>query len=406
LVTKPRDLRTGRPIWPGRPAAAFPIRKLTRDIDTDVLIIGAGITGAMIADNLVEAGRKVVMVDRRPPGSGSTSASTALVQYEVDTPLSVLVRKIGRDPAIRAWRRSRLAVEAVAARLHELSVPDVVRRDSLYLAGDELDAEGLAREFRARRMAGLSDSLLSRKQLKERFGIARSAGLLGYGNLAIDPRKTTLALLANATEKGARVYSPVTIAHVDCKPRSATATTATGHTIACRHLIFATGYEWPTDIPAGDHKIVSTYAIATVKQKAKLWPEQCMIWEASETYLYLRTTPEGRIICGGEDEAFSDEARRDALLARKTKTLQRKLGRMLPEISTETDFAWTGSFGQTNTGLPTIGQVPKMRNCWAAFGYGGNGITYSRIAADVITGALCGYPDADAELYDFKANKT
>ena len=47
-----------------------------------------------------------------------------------------------------------------------------------------------------------------------------------------------------------------------------------------------------------------------------------MIWEASDPYLYLRTTPDGRILCGGEDEEFSDEAARDALLPRKTATLQ------------------------------------------------------------------------------------
>ena len=42
-----------------------------------------------------------------------------------------------------------------------------------------------------------------------------------------------------------------------------------------------------------------------------------------------------------------------------------------------------------------------MPNCWAALGYGGNGTTYARIAADVIAGALAGRPDADADLFGF-----
>ncbi len=46
-----------------------------------------------------------------------------------------------------------------------------------------------------------------------------------------------------------------------------------------------------------------------------------------------------------------------------------------------------------------------MPNCWAALGYGGNGTTYSRIAADVIAGALAGRPDADADLYGFARRK-
>ena len=81
--------------------------------------------------------------------------------------------------------------------------------------------------------------------------------------------------------------------------------------------------------------------------------------------------------------------------------MQRKLKRLIPDANTSVDFAWTGSFGSSATGLPRIGRVPKMPNCWVALGYGGNGTTYARIAADVICGALTGRPDADADLYDF-----
>jgi glycine/D-amino acid oxidase-like deaminating enzyme len=126
-----------------------------------------------------------------------------------------------------------------------------------------------------------------------------------------------------------------------------------------------------------------------------------MMWEAATPYLYVRTTPDGRVICGGEDEKFSDEEARDALLERKTKVLARKLRQLLPGIDSTVDFAWTGTFGETATGLPTIGAVPGLPHCWVALGYGGNGITYARVAADVICGALTGHPDCDADLYDF-----
>jgi glycine/D-amino acid oxidase-like deaminating enzyme len=74
----------------------------------------------------------------------------------------------------------------------------------------------------------------------------------------------------------------------------------------------------------------------------------------------------------------------------------------LPKLDTRLAYAWSGTFGETTTGLPIIGQVPGMPHCWVALGYGGNGTTYASIAADVLVGALSGQPDTDADLYDFQ----
>ena len=89
------------------------------------------------------------------------------------------------------------------------------------------------------------------------------------------------------------------------------------------------------------------------------------------------------------------------MLSRKTARLRRKLHRLLPRLDTTVEFAWTGAFGETDTGLPIIGLVPEMPHCWIALGYGGNGTTYAAIAADVIAGAIAGRPDVDADLYGF-----
>ena len=164
--------------------------------------------------------------------------------------------------------------------------------------------------------------------------------------------------------------------------------TADGPIIRCKALVFATGYEMPDSVPQRRHQVISTYAIATKPQPRNLWPEDCFIWEAADPYLYLRSTPDGRVICGGEDEEFSDEEARDALIPKKAAAIARKLKRLLPRLDTTPEFAWAGAFGSTETGLPSIGAVPGMANCYAVLGFGGNGITYSRIAADIIAGAL------------------
>jgi glycine/D-amino acid oxidase-like deaminating enzyme len=399
-ATKEKDLRTGQPVWAAYPAPRVPHRRLARNIDTDVLIIGAGITGAMIGEALAGTGLEIAIVDYRPPTKGATSASTALIQYEIDTPLIELTKKIGRIDAIRAWRRSRLAVTTLSGHLRTLGIEMQVR-NALYLAGNKLDASELRREADARTKAGFETMILNGKDLKKRFGIRRSAALFGYDNIAADPRAMTAALLKTATDKGTRIYSPVKIMDVDPKKTFVAATTEAGQTIRAKTLIFATGYELAKGVPRKGHKITSTWAIATKPQKNRLWPEECLIWEASDPYLYMRTTADGRVICGGEDDDISDEKERDALLEKKTAILSRKLGKLFPKLDTKPDFAWTASFGESATGLPFIGRVPGMRHCWAALGYGGNGITYSRIAADVIRAELTGDGDPDADLYRF-----
>ncbi len=402
MATDSMDLRSGRSIWMGRQAQRIRTLRLRRDLQTDVLVIGAGITGAMVADGLAAEGVRVVVVDRRGAAVGSTAASTALAQYEIDTPLVRLAKQIGKDKAVRAWRRSRLAVEALAVRLGQLRVPDVQRRDSLYLAGNLLNAGDLRKEGELRRASGLPARFLGRNALFKEFGIRRQGALQSFGSLVLDPRKTALALLHAARRNGAQLYAPVEIIAVKSRRGGITAHTALDVTITCQELVYATGYEVPDAIPRSHHRITATWAIATVPQRrARLWPGECCIWEAADPYLYIRTSPEGRVICGGEDEDITDEERRNALLPRKAETLRRKLHRLLPRLDTRLDFSWTGTFGETTTGLPLIGPIPGMPHRWAALGYGGNGTVYAAIAADVLVGAILGRADTDADLYAF-----
>lgn len=401
MATDRVDLRSGRTVWQGRRGPAVAVQRLRRDLDTEVLVVGAGITGAMVAQALAEAGLKVALVDRRGPAAGSTTASTALVLYEIDTPLTRLVRKLGRERALRGWRRARLAVDSFAALAERIGLREVARRESLYLAGNLLDRAALRREGEARRAAGLETVFVPRAELAARHGVRGDGALRSFGHLAIDPRRTTRALLADAIGRGAALYAPVDVQEIDADRRGVAVRTADGQRIRARRLVLATGYEFPDGVPRTGHRIVSTWAIATPPQRRRLWPGEAMIWEAADPYLYIRTTADGRVLCGGEDEPFKDEARRDALIDAKSRALQRKLAARIPGLDTRVAFAWTGSFGQSASGLPSIGEIPGMPHCWAALGYGGNGIPYARIAAEVIRAALTGRPDADADLYAF-----
>lgn len=402
-ATVKRDLRTGRPLWLDRRLPPIATDALTRPVSCDVLVIGAGISGAVISEGLSDAGLDVAIVDRRGAVQGSTAASTALLQYEIDTPLSVLAGQIGRDRAERLWRRSRLAVDALRERTRALGIEaQQATRDSLYLSGNVLDAAGLEAEANARRRAGFEVSFLKPGAVYESFGIANRSAIVGRDNYMADPRLLAAGYLNAAIGRGARLYTPVEVTTIDASESGVTVQTNGGPAIKCGSLIFATGYEMAKGVPRKGNNIISTWVIATKPQPRKIWPTGCIIWEAADPYLYIRTTPEGHVICGGEDAEISDANERDALNAEKTKILVEKLGKLLPMIEPEAAYSWSGSFGDSKTGTPTVGRVPQMANCYAAMGYGGNGITFSMMAAQILRAMIAGTGDPDSDLVSFR----
>jgi glycine/D-amino acid oxidase-like deaminating enzyme len=376
-----------------------PSAPLVRDAEADVVVVGAGVTGALVAE-AVSGHCSVVVLDRRGPVRGSTSASTALVCYEIDTPLIQLAAMIGQERADRAWRRVHRAVVALAARTRELAIDcGFAPRDGLYLAGSVLDGDGLAEEAAARHRTGLAAELLSGRRLIERFGIDREAALITRDDFIVDPRQFAAGYLNAAVARGARVFSPVDATGVTGGNGRLTVTTKAGPTITAEHVIYCTGYELPDVVAGRGHRRLSTYAIATRPQNARPPALSCMISESSDPYLYLRDGPDGRIICGGEDEDFADAAARDALLPAKAEAIRRKLAALLPGVDARPEFAWAGTFGDSETGLPSIGSVPRHQNCVVVLGFGGNGMVYARIAAEIVAARLAGRADPDSDLY-------
>ena len=403
-ITQQRDLRTGTPVWAALGAARFDAHRLCSPQRADVVIVGAGITGALLAQQAASRGLSVIIIDRRPPFHGSTAASTALLQFEIDTPLIRLAETIGFESAKRAWLRSFRAVDDLAALCRKLELRCAFRpRRALYLSGNKLDASGLAEEGKLRVSIGLPSTYLQAQELRSLAGIDREAALLSDGAADVNPVLLTCSLLRRAAAQGVRLYSPAQLAQLHPSSRKVEMVTADGIELEAKALVFATGYELAEGVPARGHRIASTFAFSTKPQPESLWGEGDLIWEAADPYLYIRTTVDGRVIVGGEDEQFSDEAARDALLPAKIASLQQKMKLLLPRIDVNADCAWAGTFGESETGLPSIGPVPGMVNCYAVLGYGGNGITFGVVASQIIAAQLCGEADPDAPLFAFRS---
>ena len=126
-----------------------------------------------------------------------------------------------------------------------------------------------------------------------------------------------------------------------------------------------------------------------------------MMWNTDDPYLYLCGTSENRVIVGGRDESFINMKNMHAYLDKKSSLLEKDFGRSFPGCSIKKEFAWSGVFGKTKDSLPYIGQYSKTPRTFYALGFGGNGITFSLVAAEIITDLLLGRKNLDADIFSF-----
>lgn len=388
-------LRSGHSVWELYPQPPSPSFQPEHNFKADIVVIGAGITGAFLAERLTRMGRQVLVIDRHQPQAASTAASTALLQWAIDQPMLELEQRLGFDAAADLYRASLAAVTHIGDLVGEIGHPadgvNFRHRNSLYFSGDTLDGPALRQEHRLHRHAGLPGRFLDAAQLAMEHGFERDAALFAPGSAEANPVALARLLLNTAIRRGARVASPMTIIDYQASSARVSIRSTEGIEIEAKTLVLANGYEMPPFIPATAHKIVSTWAIASEPLPSNVfWPGQSLIWEASDPYLYLRTTADGRIVAGGEDEDITDADERDAQIDQKAAMIRRKIETLLPGIRLDIATAWTGFFGETRDGLPLIGPVPDHPNCYAAFGYGGNGITFSAMAADIISTFITG----------------
>ncbi len=388
-------------MWAGSYGTSVHATPLTGDIRTGVVVVGAGISGALMAHALVRRGHHVTIVDRRAPVHGSTLASTALLQFEIDLPLTELTDRIGRRKAERAWLRSSSAVQTLARIVRQERIRcGFMPRRSLYLAGDAYGYRALQSEVEARAGAGVAGKYVSRADLFRNFGIDRTGAIISDGSAAANPAQLTAGLLRRCADAGARIHSPVDVTQVHCHRGGVELGVAGGAVIAARHAVFCTGYELLKELPLEGHRVKSTWAIAmTARSPIPAWLTKTLLWEASDPYLYLRSIGDGRLIAGGEDEDSGSRHQDGRALRSKTRQIASKVEALLPGVHGTVTHRWAGAFGESPTGLPILDRVPGLPRCHVVAGFGGNGITYSVIGAEVVAGQIDGVRDPDADLF-------
>lgn len=396
------DLTAGAPFWPIADGLLTSYPRLSENLETEVCIIGGGVSGAMLAYAFAQAGVDVAVIEKREVGYGSTAANTGLLTYELDAPLVELADRFGERTAVHVYSLLARAVGGVGAMISSLGDDCGFKNcASLYLARSNDDVELLTREAEARRRAGLNVEFLSGRALRERFGLARPAALWSPAPQAaqVDPFRLTHRLLEAAVKRGARVFDRTEAVDIRFERDAVTLSTKRGHRVRAQRIAFATGYQTPTQIRPNLIRVRSTFALASEPVQPPPWLEECLLWERADAYLYARTTADGRVIVGGEDCPYTDAQRQERLVQGKARALLARFDDLDPHHPIEIDWAWGGAFVESCDGLPYIGQLPEQPLAHFALGYGGNGTLFSHLAAELLVQLHLEGSSADSELF-------
>jgi len=161
-----------------------------------------------------------------------------------------------------------------------------------------------------------------------------------------------------------------------------------GASVGARRLVVAGGYESQCWLDARVACNRSSYAFVTDPRGDLARLRGMLAWETARPYLYLRVTDDDRVLVGGADDRSDVPAVRDARVAAKASRLARDAGRRLG-TAIEPAWAWAGTFAETEDGLPFFdAHAQHGPRVLFALAYGGNGIAYARLGADVIAARL------------------
>ena len=396
------ELTAGYPFSLIQNGLPFQYPKLLENISSKVAIIGGGISGALTAYFLTEAGIECVLLDGRTIGLGSTCASTSLLQYELDTPLHELIKQVGERKANRAYQLCSSSIDILTGIMDNIAFTEYDKCKSLFFTSHSGQKSFMKKEFDARKRAGFDISFLSKDDIIKNYGLKAEYAILSEKGATTNAYTLTHALLQYSMKKGLRVFDRSKVEEISYNDKDVSLRTENGYTVKAARLVNASGFEIVNFISKDIVQLYCTYAVVSENQQEQrdMWKDRIMIWNSDDPYLYLRLTRDNRILIGGRDERFSTKTSRE-IFKKKSELLKKDFEKLFPDISFKNEFAWSGTFGKTKDSLPFIGTYAKTPNTYYALGFGGNGITFSVIGAIMIRDFILGNDQPDAELFQF-----
>ena len=363
------------PPTPWWAAAPPPYPGLADDLETDVTVIGGGITGITLAWTLAEQGGAVALLEAgRLAGEGSGRNAGFLLAIPAE-PYAERVALWGREGARALLQVSRRSHRRIAAWVESLGIECGYRvPGSLRLTRSEEETEDLRAALPELRHDGFPMRELSPADVLPAHARGGFHGAFEVPEDGVfDPVAFLHGLAADAVRRGARVHEGTHVTGARWRDGMWEAQ-ADGRRVRSRVLVIASNAWAPRLVPALEPLIVPRRGqmLCTAPIAARLDPRPVY---ANYGYQYWRQLDDGRLLIGGwRNTALEAETGYET---EPTPAIQARIEEGLRELvpgGAAVECRWAGTMAFARDGRPLVGWLDAAHHLAICAGHTGHGL--------------------------------
>lgn len=355
----------------------------------DVVIIGAGITGITLGNELQKRNKKCLILEKEYPGSGTTGKSTAFINNFLETPYDELIQCFGESKAKVIADQAQETIQYIYQNIKNYQIRCEHKKCNFYLFSTEKEQnEKLTQILKAHTSLGIP----TKRIYELPFDIPYKKALEIEGQLQFHPLKYLKRLLQEFEKNGGQLLSHCAVLSCNSQDDMVVIKTEDKKNILSKKVV------WATHNPPADTRLnllVTPYISYALCGNLKNTPPKiAQGGDLEKPYHYFRYHKSGKdykIIAGGFDHKAGQE--------NSTKNPFEDLEEYVKERFTlEVKNKWFAPYYTSADGLPYIGLMPGEQNIYVATGFGGDGMLYGSMAARIIPELMDGKESEISQL--------
>ncbi|KAK3361759.1 FAD dependent oxidoreductase-domain-containing protein, partial [Lasiosphaeria ovina] len=406
------------PVWVHKlPYSSLPqFAPLDRNLETDVVIVGAGIAGISTAYELVRRGKQVVLVEARDVLSGETGRTSGHLTNDLDDGYTEIAKKHGEAGArvaaeSHAWARDRIgdiaAELAIDCEYRRLPAYDVSQYPVGHVKHDsELDF--LRKEAEYQQKLGIETRFDKNLRVKGWNGaVDQRGGLVADNQATFHPTKYLAGVLNwLRIQPNFQCFARTRVMAVEEKGiellgmghKTVQVSTESGHTIRAEQAVEATCVPLQKLSVITELEFFRSYCVAMRVPRGSV--EDCLLYDNADAYKYVRLTAcderDDYLVVGGCDHKVGQEDTVPRFAELEAWTRER-----FPQVRPgPADYRWSGQIFEPVDFMAFIGKNQGCGRIYIVTGDSGDGLTHGVLAGRLIADEIDGVQNDWAALYN------